>query len=482
MHPKETQLPDRPAGSAGGSERKVSRRRFVVRGARALAIGGLAPLIVPREVLGGRGSRAPSDTLGIAAVGVGGMGQNYLAGVKGERIVALCDLDHLLSGKVFERFPDATRHHDFRRMLDKESKGFDALIIATPDHTHAVILKAALELGKHIYCAKPVTHTIGEARKVRRAVLAAKGLVTKTSAQSSGTEGARSTTELLTSGAIGPVRELHIWCDHPVYPCSLLRPTDPQPPPAGMDWDLWIGPAPFRPFHPAYHPWRWRPWWDFGSGTVGDMGCHTFHVYFRELRLGAPRAVYGCGSVRREGMSTAVPTPECQSHANMVTWEFPARGELPPLQVHWYDGGLKPHRPMELDRKVTLPSSGLLFVGEKGKLLAAYTGGNFLSGRGRSGGLLLPEESFRDFPEPSKTLPRVPDHYGEWVQAAKTGSRTVCPIEFGCEMTEMALLGALALRAGEGRVLEWDAEAMKITNDPEMDRYVDPPYRLGWTL
>jgi predicted dehydrogenase len=454
----------------------------MTRGAAALGLAGIAPLVVRREVLGGTGFQAPSDTLTIAAVGIGGMGQHYLAGCKGERVVALCDLDHRLAGKVFVRYPEASRHHDFRKMFDKEAKNFDALIIGTPDHTHTVILMAALQLGKHIYCAKPITHTIAEARKVREAVRRAKNLVTKSSVQSSGTEGARSTTELLTSGAIGPVRELHIWCDHPVYPCSLIRPTEKETPPAGMDWDLWIGPAPFRPYHSAYHPWRWRPWWDFGTGTVGDMCCHTLHVYFRELQLGAPKAVYGCGSVRREGMSAPVPTPECQSHANMVTWEFPARGSLPPLEVHWYDGGLKPHRPVELDHALGLPPSGLLFNGEKGKLLAGYGGGNPFGGRGLAGGLLLPEEKFRDVVQPPKTLRRVPDHYGEWTRACKSGARTVCPIDFGCEMTEMGLLGALALRVGGGRLLEWDAQAMRITNSAAANGYVDPPYRAGWSV
>jgi hypothetical protein len=454
----------------------------VASGVASLSLGTLAPTIVPRAVLGGVGFQAPSDTLAIAAVGVGGMGQHYLAGCKGERIVALCDLDHRLSAKVFETYPDAARYHDFRVLLEREAKSFDALIIGTPDHTHAVILMAALGLGKHVYCAKPITHTIGEARKVRKAVLEAKGLVTKSSVQSSGTEGARSTEELLASGAIGSVRELHIWCDHPVYPCSLLRPTEAEAPPPGMDWDLWIGPAPFRPFHSAYHPWRWRPWWDFGTGTVGDMCCHTFHVYFRDLQLGAPTTVYGCGSVRREGMSAAVPTPECQSHANMVTWEYPARGSLPPLSLHWYDGGLKPHRPLELDQAIGLPPSGLLFVGEKGKLLSGYGGGRLVEGRGLRGGLLLPEERFRDLPEPPRTLERATDHYGEWTRACKTGAATVCPIDLGCEMTEVGLLGALALRVGGGKVLQWDAESRRITNDESANAWVDPPCRDGWSL
>jgi predicted dehydrogenase len=408
------------------------------------------------------------------------MGQNYLAGCKGERIVALCDVDHNRSAKVFETYPNAARYRDFRMMLDKEAKNFDALIIGTPDHTHAVILMAALQLRKHIYCAKPITHNIFEARKVRATVLEAK-VATQSSVQSAGSEEARSTTELLLSGVIGPVRELHIWCDHPAYPCSLVRPKDTPAPPPGMDWDLWIGPAPYRPYHPIYHPANWRPWWDFGSGTVGDMGCHTFHVYFNELQLGAPTAVYGYGSTRHEGFFKPVETPECQSHANMVVWEFPARGNLPPLNVHWYDGGMRPTRPMELDHRIALPRTGLLFVGEKGKLLAGYSGGRATRG-GADGGLLLPASKFGDFPAPPRTLPRTANHYREWTQACKTGSPTACPIDLGCQLTEMALLGALALRAGTGRLLEWDAKTMRITNDEEANSYVNPPYRAGWSL
>lgn len=450
-----------------------------------LAAGIAAPLVVPRQVLGA-GYQAPSDTLTIAAVGVAGMGQAYLAGCKSERVVALCDLDHNRSAGVFERYPSATRYHDFRKMFDKEANNFDALIVGTPDHTHAVVMMPAVQLGKHVYCAKPITHSIGEARKIRSAFLNAKQLVTKSSVQSSGTEAARSTAELLASGVIGPVRELHIWCNHPAYPCALVRPTETQTPPRGMDWDLWIGPAPYRPYHSAYHPANWRPWWDFGSGTVGDMGCHTFHVYFNELKLGSPSMVYGYGSTVHKGFFQPVVTPECQAHANMVTWEFPARGELPPLDVHWYDGGMRPPRPRELDRGTEMPVTGLMFVGEEGKLMAGYSGGNPRGRRGGdpprgiAGGLLLPEDKFRDFPQPKKTLDRCQDHYRQWTEACKTGARTVCPIEFGCEMTEMALLGALALRTG--RVLQWDAKAMRVTNDEEANRLVDPPYRDGWTL
>jgi len=456
-----------------------SRRRFLAWGGAAALWGGLSPMLVPRHVLGA-GQQPPSETLRLAAVGIGGMGQHYLEGCKTERVVALCDVDQGLAAKVFAKYPQAARYRDWRQMLDKEANHFDALIIGTPDHTHAVILKAAIQLGKHIYCAKPVTHSIGEARKIRQALAAAPNLVTLTSVQSAGSEGACCTAELLQTGVIGPVRELHIWCDHPMYPCSLLRPKEAETPPPGLDWDLWLGPAPYRPYHSVYHPWRWRPWWDFGTGTVGDMACHTFHVYFKLLRLAAPIRIHGYGSFRCDHSSARVETPECQSHANFITWDFPARDGLPPLRMHWYDGGLRPARPPELDPKVPMPRTGVLFVGENGKLMTGYSGGRFLGRRGHRGGLLLPEEKFRDWPEPVPTLPRVTDHYGQWTQACKTGARTACPLEFGCEMTETALLGTLALRVG--RLIEWDAPAMRVTNDDEADELVNPPYRKGWTL
>ena len=462
--------------SDAATDRAISRRSVLAAGLAA------APLIVSRYVLGGSGYQAPSDTLRIAAVGVGGMGSAYLKGCQNERIVALCDLDHARSAKVFAAYPTAARYHDYRRMFDKEAKNIDAVIVATPDHTHALILMAAIHLGKHIYCAKPITHTVGEARKISQALAKNKKLITKASVQSSGTEGARSSTELLTSGVLGPVRDLHVWSDHPAYPCSLLRPAETQTPPTGMDWDLWIGPAPFRPYHKTYHPLTWRPWWDFGSGAVGDVGCHTFHFYFKELRLEAPTTIHGSASALQEGWFKQVSTPECASVANMVTWEFPARGNLPPLRMHWYDGGMKPQRPAELDHRLTLPATGVMFVGEKGKLITSYGGGYPFGPLGHklAGGLLLPEDTFMDFQQPAPTLRRVEDHYAEWTQACKTGVPTVCPVEFGCEMTELAQLGALALRTG--RVLEWDAKSMKVTNNEKADALIDPPYRAGWSL
>jgi hypothetical protein len=465
--------------SSKTNAKQISRRTV-------LAAGAALPLFVPRDVLAGApGKPAPSDKLQVAGVGVGGMGRNYLNGCgRSVDVVSLCDLDHRKAGGVFKRYAKASRYHDFRRMFDKEAKNFDAVIIATPDHTHSVVLSAALKLRKHIYCAKPLTHTIGEARQIGQAVLAAEDLVTKSSVQSSGTDASRSTTELLNTGVIGPVRQLHIWCDHPKYPCLEARPKTKETPPPGMDWDLWLGPAPKRPYSSAYHPGKWRSWWDFGSGTVGDMICHTLHVYFKELQLGAPTAISANSTHKFTGyFGGRVSTPECQGNANTVTWKFPARGKLPPLRVHWYDGGIKPLRPVELDDSLALPAMGLLFEGEKGKLLTGYSGGNpFGNRRGIAGGLLLGEKAFKDFKQPPRTMPRCDYrvHYTEWVNCCKTGKKTTCPIEFGCEMTEMGLLGALALRAR--RLVQWDAKAMKITNSKQANAFVAPVYQNGWTL
>ena len=479
---------------------------------RSLATAALAPLIVPRHVLG-RGYQAPSDTSAIAAVGIGGMGRNYIAGCKGERIVALCDMDHTRDTtiQVFNTYPAATRYRDYRQMFDKESKNFDALIIAVPDHQHTILLMTAIHMDKHIYCAKPITHSVGEGRKVMAALRQKPKLITKGSVQDSATTYSRATAELLASGVIGPVREVHITCSHPIYPCSQLRPTAPETPPEGMDWDLWIGPAPYRPFFAAHHPFNWRPWWDFGSGTVADMLCHTMHTYFNELQLGAPKTIYACGSTvllpgplpgteRTGGTRRPSATPECQGPANMVTWDDPASGSMPPLQVHWYDGGMKPHRPAELDHRVPMLRDSVLFVGEKGKLLTDFYGGNPLTPfPGRTvnavsaalppsvsihalpGGVLLPQEDFRDAKQPAATLRRVEkaDHYTEWTKACKTGQRTVLPVEFACQMTEVALLGTIALRTG--KLLEWDSAAAKIVNDDEANALVDIPYRKGWS-
>src|ERR1039458_7194735 len=386
---------------------------------RRALIPGAAALFVPRHVLGGRGYQAPSDTLNIAGVGVAGMGRRYLQNCESERIIALCDVDYSFAAKVFRRYPKATVYRDFREMLDKE-KSIDAVIVATPDHNHAMVQMAALRMHKHVYSAKPLTHTLYEARTVANAAREAK-VATQMSVQSMAGDEAQATAEILLSGAIGAVTEVHIWCDHPLYPAGQQRPATDSAAPEGMDWDRWIGPAPYRAFQPQYHPWLWRSWWDFGTGTGGDMPWHALHVFYEALQLGAPTSVHGSRSKMygglfhmdadgRETLPTLIETPECESYSTMVTWDFPARAQHPPVRVHWYDGGLRPHRPVELDARTQMPSAGLLFVGSQGKLLAGYSGGN---------NRLLPEKQYRAFQAPPKTLPRPIRHYQEGIRTAQ---------------------------------------------------------------
>jgi len=487
------------------SKRVLSRRS-------ALA-ACLAPLVVPRHVLGGAGYRAPSDKLAIACVGVGGMGKNYLNGCKDEEIVALCDLDHEFSAPVFKTYPRARVYKDFREMFDKEQKNFDALIVATPDHWHSHLVLAGLKMDKHIYCAKPITYTIAEARRVKEACLASKR-TTKASIQDSRTSYARATTELLLTGAIGPIHEVHFWTGT-YSPSGLARP-EAQTPPEGMNWDQWCGPSPYRPYHKTYHYGNWRPWWDFGTGTVGDFGCHTLQMYHDELEMGQPDWVVGVGC-QAFSLEGRVDNRECMSIANTVQWRIPARGNRPPMMVYFYDGGLTPPRPESMPPDVPMPGNGCMFVGEKGVQISAFYGGNpwlpfgaqprpGITVRGLPGGWLLPEDRFKDFQQPVPTLARCekPDHYTEWVRMCKAGKKSITPIEFACGLTEFALLGTLAERrygtpvtppagavgggggAGaargrrEAKVLAWDSKAMKFTNDDAANTLVDTPYRKEW--
>jgi len=503
---------------------------------RTAVAAGLAPLVVPRHVLGGPAYQAPSDKLRIAAVGVGGVGQDYLTGCKSEEIVALCDLDPELSAPVYAQHPRAKTYQDFRQMFDKEHNNFDALIIATPDHWHYHLLMAALAMNKHIYCAKPMTRTIAEARKVKAAVLASK-VTTKASLQDAGSSPSRATTELLASGAIGPIREVHFWTGTH-SPSGLSRPTEAQKPPAGMNWDQWCGPSPARPYHKIYHYGNWRPWWDFGTGNVGDVSLHALHVFFEELEMGAPDwvAADACQAFWQGGV---VENSECASIANVIQWHFPARGKHPEMMAYYYDGGLQPMRPLALPARTGMPGRGMMFIGEKGVQISAFYGGSSSlpdhngpqpgqKFQGLAGGWLLPDGRFQDFKQPEASLPRCErrDHYAEWIAACKAGKKSIMPIELACDMTEFALLGAATLRrystpgprgnsgwghngrsdsadvwsttggahpgvyapggADEPRywrsstVLMWDSKAMKFSNDQVANRYVDMPYRKEW--
>lgn len=434
--------------------------------------------IVPRHVLGGQAAKSPSDKLNIAGIGVGAMGGEYLKSCESENIVALCDVDPKFAAKTFERYPSAKIYTDFRVLLEKE-KGIDAVVIGTPDHTHAVIAMAAIQNGKHVYCAKPMTRTVAEARRVAKAAREAR-VATQMSAQSCASDAAWSTAEWIQAGAAGPIREVHVWTDRPVWPQGLARPSGSPPAPSQLAWDLWLGPAASRPYNSVYHPFNWRGWVDFGTGAIGDMACHTLHVIFRSLDLQYPESVEATSAFvmvpddEKPDMawmrSRRAKTPETFPHASIVTWRFPARGGKPPVRMVWYEGGLKPPRPEGFEPDKRLPGSGLYFVGDQGVLMSGFTGGP----------RLLPESKNASYTPPVKTHARSAGHYQEWIEAAKGGKPANCNFDFASLLTETALLGTVAIRSG--RYLEWDHQNMRISNDADANRFIAEPYRAGWSL
>ena len=439
----------------------LSRRDFI--SGAAAAFTGIT--IVPRHVLGGNGHTAPSEKLNIAGIGIGGMGKNNLENVSSENIVALCDVDEEYAGKIFEKYPQAKKYTDYRKMLEKQ-KDIDAVIIATPDHTHAVISMAAMQLGKHVYCQKPLTHSVFEARRLTEAARRYK-VTTQMGNQGHSGEGVRLICEWIADGAIGPVRQVLCWTDRPIWPQGIDRPTDTPPVPSTLDWDLWLGPAALRPYHPAYTPFKWRGWWDFGTGAIGDMACHILDPSFWALKL---------GNYKRftiEASSTKV-NNESAPVASVIHYDFPAQNDMPAVNLHWYDGGLKPQRPEELEpgRKMGGGDCGTIFVGDKGKIMCGTYGEN---------PRIIPETKMKAYKLPPKTLPRVEGtHEQDWVRACKEDRQACSNFGYSGPFTEMALLGNVAIRAGQK--LEWDVEQMQVTNVPEANQYVRREYRQGWTL
>jgi predicted dehydrogenase len=369
-------------------------------------------------------------------------------------------VDHDFAAKTFKEYPKAKVYKDYRRMLDQET-GIDAVVIGTPDHTHAVIAMAAIQRGKHIYCAKPLTRTIYESRRLTKAAREA-GVATQMSTQGQAEDGPRRLREMIWDGAIGPVREVHIWSDRPIWPQGLDRPEETPSVPSTLDWDLWLGPAPKRPYHPAYHPFKFRGWHDFGTGALGDMGCHGFDPIFRALKLGAPTSVHASSSKTFD---------ETYPQASVIHYTFAARNMLPPVKLTWYDGGLKPQRPAELESGRELGGDGLLFIGDKGTILSGFTGQN---------PQLIPETKMAMYEPPAPSIPSSIGHYMEWVEACKGGDPAPCNFNWGGPLTEIVLLGNIALRTG--LALEWDGEQGKFTNYDEANAYLQEPYRDGWSL
>ena len=451
---------------------KMNRRDFLL----STAAGVAAFTIVPRHVLGGPGHTPPSEKLNIAGVGVGGMGKNNLENLSDENIVAICDVDRKYAGEVFEKYPEAKKYRDFRRMLEKQ-KDIDAVVVATPDHTHAVISMMAIKMGKHVYCQKPLTHSVYEARKLTEAAREHK-VATQMGNQGHSGEGIRLICEWIWDGAIGPVREVHAWTNRPVWPQGIGRPEDTPSVPVTLDWDLWLGPAPDRPYHPCYLPFSWRAWWDFGTGVLGDMACHILDPVFWALKLGYPTSVEASHSYDVREMWKKVDNKETYPRASIVRYQFPARGDMPAVKLTWYDGGLLPARPEELEpgRQMGKEGNGVMFVGEKGKLMCGCYG---------ESPRLIPEAKMKEYKRPAKTLPRitggVDGHEKDWARACKGGEPASSNFDYSGPLTESVVMGNLAIR-NPGERLDWNGQNMKVTNVAEANEYVHRQYREGWTL
>jgi predicted dehydrogenase len=396
-------------------------------------------------------NRSPNEKLNIGVIGVANQGAYDLDNVRSQNIVALCDIDDNYLAAAVKDLPQAKTYNDYRRLL--EQKGIDAVVIAIPDHMHAPVTRAALESGRHVYCEKPLTHTVYEARRVAEAAQK-HARVTQMGTQIHAGSNYRRVVEIVQNGAIGTVREVHVWADRSWTGDG--RPADTPPVPPNIHWDLWLGVAPERPYHPAYVPAKWRGWWDFGGGTLADMACHHIDLSYWALNLRHPL------TVEAEGPPV---NPENTPAWLIVHYDYPARDPQPPVRLTWYNGGKRP--PQFADGKLPEWGDGTLFVGEKGMLLADY-----------SRYVLLPEKDFAGFQPPPKTIPDSIGHHAEWIEACKTGGPTTCNFDYAGALTEAVLLGNVAYRVGQK--LEWDAKSLKVTNGPDADRYLRPRYRKGW--
>ncbi len=436
----------------------INRRRFLYT-TSAVAGGLLLPASYvhaaprPRRV-------SPNDKLNIAAIGAGGQAATDINGCAAENIVALCDVDEKRLAERAAKFPKAKLFRDYRKMLE-EMKEIDAVTVSTPDHHHAHAALMAMKLGKHVYCQKPLTHSIWEARLLRETAKKTK-VITQMGNQGHSFDSTRRIVELVQAGVLGDVREVHVWTDRPIWPQGIERPKDSSAPPDHLDWDLWIGPAPMRSYSAAYAPFDWRGWWDFGTGAPGDMGCHNSDAAYWALKLDAPTSV--------EAESSGVNGETCPKWS-IVRSHFPARGTMPPVTITWYDGGKKPSR--DLADGIELPQNGTIILGSKGKIV--FRDWN------PDGFRLLPEDKFKDFKGPLPSITRAPNGpYREWIEACKGGAPCLSSFDYAGRLTEFVLLGNVALRVG--KKIEWDAKKMRAKNCPEADQYIRREYRKGWEL
>ncbi|MFZ6009438.1 MAG: Gfo/Idh/MocA family protein [Bacteroidota bacterium] len=468
----------------------ASRRNFI----RSAGIAAAAFTIVPRFVLGGKNFVAPSDTLYIAGIGVGGKGTSDLTSFAVNpkaKIVFLCDVDDRMAVDSKKNFPEAKYYKDFRVMLDKEAKGIDAVSVSTPDHTHAVAAMAAIQRGKHVYVQKPLTHSIFEARALAEAAKKYK-VVTQMGNQFASADHVRLAKEMVDAGLIGDVKNVVAWTNRPVWPQGIPTPTGKFDIPKELDWDLWLGPAKPIDYNPAYLPFNWRGWWLFGTGALGDMGCHVMDAAFRILPIDFPSEVECSTTTEWRGFFDEASYNESCPASSIIHLKFPRKDGKGNIGLTWMDGGLLPKRPDELLPNEQLGDwdGGYIFEGTKGKLM-----GNF-----NTPPVLLPTSKMAEVALPKQTIARVPGgadgHYTQWVDACIAGygkMKLSSPFEYAGPFTEAVLMGNLALRSyamrgpeGQGfpgrKKLLWDARNMKITNFDEANQFVRREYREGWTL
>jgi predicted dehydrogenase len=438
----------------------LSRRSFL----KSASVGS-AVAAFPHVMRSQQGA-SPNNKLNVACIGVGGRGNAAVGAMKGENLVAFCDVDDARAAKNFREFPDVPRFRDFRQLLDKLGNSIDAVTVSTPDHMHFPIAMAAMSLGKHVFVEKPMAHTIDEAHKMAR-LAREKKVATQMGNQGHAAEGMRLLKEWYQAGVLGDVRELHTWTNRPIWPQgvkgfdhSKLRPVVPPT----LDWDLWLGVAAERAFDPGYLPFNWRGFWDFGTGALGDMGCHMMDGGFWAFDLPAPVSVEAISANQ-----TAISAPT----ASVVTYHFPAHGTRPPLKWVWYDGNLEPVLPPEFEPERNLPDNHTLILASKASVLAQA---NYYTVR------IFPESRMREMAPalPAKTIPRIPggDHFAEWVNACKGGVPAGANFDYSSRLTEMVLLSNVAVRAR--RRIEWDSAAMKITNLPAANEFVTKQYRGGF--
>lgn len=447
----------------------ISRRRFVQNMGLAAGTAAIAfPAVLRGQNLNSR--------IHVGVIGAGGKGSSDTdeTAKAGGQIVALCDVDRKTLESRGAKYPDAKRFQDFRKMLETMSGDIDAVIVATPDHMHAHASLMAMRMGKHCFCQKPLTRSVHEARLMRETAQKMK-VATQMGNQGSAGSGLRRAVEVVQGGAIGAVRELHVWSNRPIWPQGIDRPSGSDPVPETLDWDLWLGPAAFRPYKAdTYAPWKWRGWMDFGTGALGDMACHTVNMPFRALKLGYPTSI--------EARSSAMKS-ETYPLSSEIIFQFPKREGLPPLEFHWYDGGLKPfseksHHVLDFlnkgdsGRTKKLPGSGCLLIGDKGHLYSPDDYGSQF--------FLLPESKYQGYKGPSETIPRSPGHYKEWIDAIRGGKPAYSNFDVAAYLTEIILLGCVAMRVG--KKLEWDGPNMRALNAPEADAFVKPARRPGWEL